>query len=418
MSALCLLVLLLFAGPKSGQPSPSPSPAASPPAPPTVAVSLERSVIREEDNVPVSIWLTNPGSQALNEVQVTITSPAFLTLSTSQCTGKLDKSTLKFGSVPPNSSTSCTLNLVTTKNQEIVVGDYNLLFTTQYEWTDSNGAHGSVVTAEKPLKVNLLGTDSVAGVPLALAGFIIPGLFFWIAIRLFKVPWGVDLPLGDKTIYSIIISSLFMAVGAWYDYFNVNNGISLNKLLKLAGAGFIVGVAVAIVYHLWNRRQQKKLADSRISFSDRDPVILGKALQLNSNYNPGKLRRLLALIFPRAAYRKPTTLVRLRDKTEYVGSFAVRDPESVVLLGWFGIKTDGAVEETITEAKRLEEQGRMFELYRFATQHGLTIEVIDRIVDRSDNPQPHGGAQLFGNDQVAFVRTELNNRAREPLSVN
>jgi len=200
MSALCLLVLLLFAGPKTGQPSPSPSPAASPPAPPTVAVSLERSVIREEDNVPVSIWFTNPGSLALNEVRVNITSPAFLTLSTSQCAGTLDKSTVKFGSIPANSSTNCTLNLVTTKNREIVVGDYNLLFTVQYQWTDNNGVHGSVVTAEKPLKVNLLGTDSVAGVPLALAGFIIPGLFFWIAIRLFEVPWGVDLPLGDKTI--------------------------------------------------------------------------------------------------------------------------------------------------------------------------------------------------------------------------
>lgn len=417
MSALCLVILLLFAGPKAGQPSPSPSPAASPPAPPTVAVSLERSVIREEDNVPVSIWLTNPGSQALNEVQVNITSPGFLTLSTSQCAGTLDKSTVKFGSIPANSSTNCTLNLVTTKNREIVVGDYNLLFTVQYHWTDHNGVHGSVITAEKPLKVNLLGTDSVAGVPLALAGFIIPGLFFWIAIRLFKVPWGVDLPLGDKTIYSIIISSLFMAVGAWYDYFNVNNGISLNKLLKLAGAGFAAGVVVAIAYHLWNRRQQKKLTDSRISFADSESAILGKALQLNSNYNPGKLRRLLALIFPRAAYRKPATLVRLNDKTEYVGSFAVRDPASVVLLGWFGVKTDGADQATITTAKGLEEQGKMLDLYRFATQHGLTIEVIDRISDRGDNPKAHGGALLLGNDQVAFVRTELNNRAREPLSI-
>lgn len=416
MSPLCLLLLLLFADPGTGQPSPSPSPAASPPTPPTVTVSLERSVIREEDNVPVNIWLTNPGSQALNEVQVSITSPGFLTLSTSQCAGTLVKSTVKFGSVPANSSTSCTLNLVTTKDKEIVVGDYNLLFTFQYQWQDNNGVHGSVVTAEKPVKVNLLGTDSVAGIPLALAGFIIPGLFFWIAIRLFKVPWGVDLPLGDKTIYSIIISSLFMAVGAWYDYFNVNNGISLNKLLKLAGAGFAAGVVLAIAYHVWARRQRKKREANRISFNDSEAVIFGKALELNSNYNPGKLRRLLAFIFPRAAYRKPVTLVRLSDKTEYVGSFAVTDEESVVLLGWFSINPAGANQATLTEAKRLEEQGKILELYRFATQNNLPIDVSDQIRQRSDDAA-QGGALLVSKAQVVLARPELNKRAREPLSV-
>lgn len=416
MSPLCLLLLLLFADPGTGQPSPSPSPAASPPTPPTVTVSLERSVIREEDNVPVNIWLTNPGSQALNEVQVSITSPGFLTLSTSQCAGTLVKSAVKFGSVPANSSTSCTLNLVTTKDKEIVVGDYNLLFTFQYQWQDNNGVHGSVVTTEKPVKVNLLGTDSVAGIPLALAGFIIPGLFFWIAIRLFKVPWGVDLPLGDKTIYSIIISSLFMAVGAWYDYFNVNNGISLNKLLKLAGAGFAAGVVLAIAYHVWARRQRKKREANRISFNDSEAVIFGKALELNSNYNPGKLRRLLALIFPRAAYRKPVTLVRLSDKTEYVGSFAVTDEESVVLLGWFSINPAGANQATLTEAKRLEEQGKILELYRFASQNKLPIEVSDQIRQRSDDAA-QGGALLVSKAQVVLARPEFNKRAREPLSV-
>lgn len=416
MSPLCLLLLLLFADPGTGQPSPSPSPAASPPTPPTVTVSLERSVIREEDNVPVNIWLTNPGSQALNEVQISITSPGFLTLSTSQCAGTLVKSTVKFGSVPANSSTSCTLNLVTTKDKEIVVGDYNLLFTFQYQWQDNNGVHGSVVTTEKPVKVNLLGTDSVAGIPLALAGFIIPGLFFWIAIRLFKVPWGVDLPLGDKTIYSIIISSLFMAVGAWYDYFNVNNGISLNKLLKLAGAGFAAGVVLAIAYHVWARRQRKKREANRISFNDSEAVIFGKALELNSHYNPGKLRRLLALIFPRAAYRKPVTLVRLSDKTEYVGSFAVTDEESVVLLGWFSINPAGANQATLTEAKRLEEQGKILELYRFATQNNLPIDVSDQIRQRSDDAA-QGGALLLNKAQVVLARPELNKRAREPLTV-
>lgn len=416
MSPLCLLLLLLFADPGTGQPSPSPSPAASPPTPPIVTVSLERSVIREEDNVPVNIWLTNPGSQALNEVQVSITSPGFLTLSTSQCAGTLVKSTVKFGSVPANSSTSCTLNLVTTKDKEIVVGDYNLLFTFQYQWQDNNGVHGSVVTTEKPVKVNLLGTDSIAGIPLALAGFIIPGLFFWIAIRLFKVPWGVDLPLGDKTIYSIIISSLFMAVGAWYDYFNVNNGISLNKLLKLAGAGFAAGVVLAIAYHIWARRQRKKREANRISFNDSEAVIFGKALELNSNYNPGKLRRLLARIFPRAAYRKPVTLVRLSDKTEYVGSFAVTDEESVVLLGWFSINPAGANQATLTEAKRLEEQGKILELYRFATQNKLPIDVSDQIRQRSDDAA-QGGALLLSKAQVVLARPEFNKRAREPLSV-
>jgi hypothetical protein len=414
MSAICLLLLLLFADqPKS---NPSPSPSASPPAPPTVTVSLQRSVIREQDSLPATIWISNQSSQPLTGVQVDITKPGFLELSTPQCDGKFVETTVTFGDVPANSSVNCKLHLITTKDREIVVGDYNLLFTVRYQWQDNTGVHKSVVTAEKPLKVTLLGTDTVAGIPLALAGFIVPGLFFWIAVRLLKVPWGVDLPLGDKTIYSVIISALFMIVGAWYNYFNVNNGISLNKLFYLAGSGFALGLLVAAAYHDWHWWSRKRMAANQISFDDTEEATLGKILRLNPHYNAGSLRRLFARIFPAGRYTKPETRVKLKNGKEYVGALGIRNGDLVALVSWRKVEVQGTSNQTKARAKQLEDDGDLLALFRFATENNLAMSVVDRIRDLGDN-SAHNGPLIFTNSEVAYVRSTPNRRPIEPLSV-
>jgi hypothetical protein len=58
------------------------------------------------------------------------------------------------------------------------VDEYNLLFRVPYQWQAQKQAAASFVRAEKVVKVNFPGNESVAGVPLALAGFIIPGLLY------------------------------------------------------------------------------------------------------------------------------------------------------------------------------------------------------------------------------------------------
>jgi hypothetical protein len=70
-----------------------------------------------------------------------------------------------------------------------VVGDFNFLFTFEYEWPQQNSLQQSFVVVEKTLKVSLLGSDSVAGIPVGLAGFIVPGLIFWWIVARFNVPW-------------------------------------------------------------------------------------------------------------------------------------------------------------------------------------------------------------------------------------
>src|SRR5260370_5346933 len=156
MSAFCLLALLLIYDQPTANSSPSPSPSLSEP-PPVISVSLERPAIREGDEVPVSISFSNQGNQELTGVEVEITRPNFLTLSVAECDGKLANSKLMFGAVQPNSSVNCKLNLRTT--QDIVVGDYNLLFTFQYGWRVKDLVRKSFVTVEKPLTVNFLGSD-------------------------------------------------------------------------------------------------------------------------------------------------------------------------------------------------------------------------------------------------------------------
>jgi hypothetical protein len=98
----------------------------------------------------------------------------------------------------------------------------------------------------------------------------------------------------------------------------------------------------------------------------------------------------------------------------YVGSFALRAADNVTLIGWFRIVTEGVEAPVVEAANRLG--GNMLELFKFARDKNLAIEVHDAIKESGTNLGTKGALQ-FENVEVVYVRSEVNKKQFEPLSI-
>lgn len=188
---MCLiLVLFLLALGGKGEPAKE----IAPPAP-SLIVSFERQNVRENDCVNVELLVTNPSALELAEVSLDAVGPSFLHWYSGRCEAKKDRegtnfsgpnsSPLSLGNVPAQSPMKQELHFHS--SDTIEVGEYNVLFIVHYGWKTTRGVSRSVISAEKPVKISFLGNESVAGIPLALAGFIVPGLLFLILLKIFRV---------------------------------------------------------------------------------------------------------------------------------------------------------------------------------------------------------------------------------------
>lgn len=315
----------------------------------TLIVSLARQTIRENDCIPVEVWFYNDGKQEITGASLRIASPDFFMWSVSSCEVK-DADTIQSISLEPAASGESTLSnsirwrkLYLKTGSNIEVGDYALLFTLQCRWKEDGQNKQSLVATEKSIKANFLGSESVAGVPLGLAGLIVPGLFFWIVLRGLGVSWSAETALGDKLIYSVVVSFIFVALASallpyasWLHYLDVSSGMSIRKLILLAVTGIGVGVVTSFFDYLRRRGLQKRAADYEIGFSDDSTAIIGKLLRKNSTYNPSRLVRLVRKRQNFAGY-KPQTMVKLITGEVYVGSLGEKGKDITVLAGRFKV---------------------------------------------------------------------------------
>src|SRR6476646_275254 len=201
-------------------PSPAPTPAPTPPKP-GLAVVLQRQAIRESDELEAQVWISNDWAKPISDVTLRISTPAFLSWNAGSCADWRNRS------YQPNAQGVASIGTIGASNfrvttvclksaPDIMVGDFNVSFTCEYAWPAGGEKGRSFVTTEKPLKANLLGSDTVGGVPIALASFIVPGLVFWLVIGWMKVPWNVGSALGDKLIYSVIVSVGLLWLLSWW----------------------------------------------------------------------------------------------------------------------------------------------------------------------------------------------------------
>lgn len=355
---------------------PSPTPVANPPKP-VLSLSLERSAIRENDQLQAKIWISNDWDKPISDVILRVNTPTlpnkddrlnqspqkFLTWSNTSCAewkNAIDDAA-NIGTIGPRDFREITICLKS--GPDVLIGDFNVSFICEYAWAFENQKGRSFVTAEKTLKSNLLGSDSVAGVPITLAAFIVPGLFFWIVVGFLKVPWNIGSGLGDKLVYSVIVSIILLWILNWWQA-DLGGAIGLYKLFKFALAGAVVGLVAGFTDHgrqLLVRRYRENKAKiakaGEVKLGDESDELLRKLVKLHPNC------------------RKPQAVIRLKDGTEYIGSLMAETSEIVALIGWFRI-----LKQNIQGPNRaqiiaeLEQAKQPIDLYNLAIQYNLQIE--------------------------------------------
>jgi len=281
VTPFAIFVLLVLFNPVAFAEDSSPEPAK-----PTLIVSLQRQSIRESDSIPAEVILVTADGSPLQNVMLHISSPESFSWYEIAKKEKvlLRGNDLRFGDVPANTVIKKKLYVTTPPN--ITVGSYNLLFTAHYRTGDKTG----VSVVEKGITTNLFGSDTIAGVPLSLAGYVVPGLFFWIVTSCFSVPWSVGLALGEKMVYSVMVSVALIFVGAtihWerflkgWEGIDVTKGVSSEKLIWLAANGAAAGgIAVALTKAVQSY-MKRRTARQEISLNEAPESIFRKLLSTN-----------------------------------------------------------------------------------------------------------------------------------------
>lgn len=360
-----------------------------PPVQAQMVVSFERPTIRENDKVPVHVVISNPSGKLLSNVILTWSIPSgVLSLAPDSCdqvsTPPPAPAATAFhwadiaSNSQPGSVQTHDFCLVSTTAVEDTL---NLLFTLQYAWPEKGGLRHSAVTVEKPIKSAFLGSDTLAGIPLGLASFIVPGLLFWMLLDWWQTPWRVQgNVLGDKMIYSVLVSGALIGlldlIPPLKPYVNVTSGLSMRKVLLLAAIGAAAGFVVGGLDHAWASYKARRALDA----NDNELVLFAKLLRVNK----GK--------------RKPTTLVQTTAGTRYRGSVGARTAAGTFLMGWYRIQ--GAPEQAKKKIQRFIQSADYTAALKTALKNHLTVTGRDFIYER-----PQGGEENQAAQQMRLIKT-------------
>lgn len=370
----------------------------------SLSVSLERQTIRENEPLPVVVSFSNDSSETLTDVKLTITGPSFIEWHENDCDGAEIKGPVTLDPVPAYSSLTSRKLCLKLNPDKTIVGSHNLLFSVEYLWKAKDGNHRSVTTSEKPISVDLFGTDKIIGVPLAFAGFIVPGLFFWFVLRLFKVPFSTNMGTEEKLIFSIIVSVLCMGLMflirllfdlPWMKYFDISSDISLVKLLYLALAGSLLGLVFGVSYKSKQEMRRKQERALIITPNDTRIALLKKILGLNPDYNGTPV------------------LVRLRgeDKCEYVGSHWAKTADTTFLVGAFRIVRQDLPQDVQDGLKQLSDaQGHL-------TQNKANlINALNLVNAHPDSVQPDTPVVCYAGTNKSATKKEYFRWNNEEVS--
>jgi hypothetical protein len=411
MTAIPLILLLLFAGaqaPKTETKEPEPSSAK-----PSVAVSFERLNLRENDAVNLTLIVSNDADYDLTNTSLEVHSPPFLHWTVVACNGQTfnPAKEIKTGAeplIPVKARTTLKCELQVTTPKSIDLGEFNTLFVVGYQRLVGKNTDSSIVTTEKTLKANFLGSDTVAGVPLVLAGFIVPGLIFWVVVGLFNVPWKRE-GLGDQMIFSVLVSLVLLTIETLIRLVDLNEGISTGKLFRLAVGGLIAGlIAVGVDRAVRQATENRRLRD-QINEGEDELIILAKLLTLP------------------VADRVAQPMIELKTGHKYVGSLGARTAmtrkgssgKTVLysLVGSWEIKKPAEGTALRAEIDRLWQAKKMRQLIGIAKDNKL-ITRLDSLqtVDGGGNFTPSNlGGRSWREDEVAAIRPNIHGWGSPPL---
>jgi len=397
LAAAGFLLLLLGQGPapiRAGSAAPPEMPA------PTVSVSFSRGAIRENDVVRAVIWVANTADLPVT-AELHLSSPGFLKWQLPNGGGKPVASPWTLGRIEPRSYRNWQLDLHS--GAEIQPGEFNLLFTLVYSWSAAGKSHQAFVTTEKALKVSLFGSDNIAGIPINLAGFIVPGLAFWLVLGVFRVHWLVNIALAEKTLYSVLVSLAILFLGDRMQWLEADAAIGVSHLAALAAVGGVVGLVVSGLHHAvrWtieNRREADRRAATVEESSDPLEVQLEKLLRI---HGPAP---------------QPLIWELTVGEERYFGSLVVTAEKQTWLIGWFRVGTAAADAQTRGRLLELKQAGKLAEVVQLARARGLPI-VLRTGIREGEWDEAHATDDDFRSFQSSAVTGRQSAPASEEWEV-
>jgi hypothetical protein len=339
---------------------------------PSLIVFFEKDKIRENGPTKVKIWLSNNSDHDLMDIRIHISGPDFLYWYKTNSSDTKIVTPLTFKSIPAHTTIKHSLIAKLMDGGE--VGKFNILFAVEYQWKVEKRIHQSIVTIEKAIEIDILGTDKILGVPIAFASFIIPGLACLLILQLFKLPFTLNIKQDIKLIFSILVSISIMALSSllkqqlsweWLKYLDLSSQISIGKLFVLGGLGSAFGLIVGLIHLLIIKRKQKFERENRITHDDKDfAIIIEKILNLNPKYKGN------AVLFQ----HKDTGI-------QYIGAHYAKITDLIYLVGSFMIDKKALSQEDFP--KCLDKNGNILQkkaailriIKKANSQRGIKLEV-------------------------------------------
>jgi hypothetical protein len=359
-----------------------------------VSVSLLRDTLRAGEALPLEVWVANSSAIAVAEVELHLQAPDFLRLAAGSCA---DSASGDLSLGPLAAGQTLGRRLLLCAGATIAEEDFNLLFVARYRWSEGDRERTSFAAVEKKVRLGLLGTESVGGFSLRLVAFVLPGLLFWMILRLFQVPYTTGFTTAESGALAVLTSALLIAaVSAWAPD-GGGAGVSFRRLgllcLLAIGPAVVIGLGAVV----WRRGTERRRRALIVHPTDGVKEQLAKLLE--------KARPPVG--------RNATVKTK---EGEYLGSMVAESGAGdYVLLGWYRLQAapgagGGGSPPAEREAKRLaqalaaaESRRDYATMLRVGERLGRLPELASAIRRRGDDGSwkpTADGVRFFAGDEV------------------
>lgn len=317
---------------------------------PSLTISLQQDTVRANHPAAVTVLLANETNSDLTGLKLSVARPAFIGLYSDAAGTQPLPEQIDLGPLPAHSAMDAPKTLyLKVEPESAVSGSYNLLFNVSFH----QGKQSGVVTDEKTLTVDLIGSETILGVPLAFAGFVLPGLMLLVALRWLKVPWAKDMSTEDRIIFGVIFSLLLLGpisllarqAGSWrlIQWLDIQQEISIERLGAYIAIGLAFGLLAGAIYRDDARRkkaeEEAKLEALKFKDGDGAASLIWKGLKRN----------------PPAGLAKQFFFEHRKDHSRIFGYHYARDEETIVIFPGFQLiasHLNGPLRNSILEAAR------------------------------------------------------------------
>jgi hypothetical protein len=395
---------------------------AAEPTKPAMTVILESGEILAGQAIGLDVWIENPTDAKATDVRLRYAGPPFLKIGTWEAANKtgMPESPKKcltdptwaakqgpepaaaveqdgaifLDSIQPRSALNLPPRLCLLATSTVEERDWVLGFAVTYTLADAQKPTSGVLLAEKKLSVGLFGTESVGGVSLRLAAYLIPGLLFMMILRLGGYASLTKLEAPEVATLSVLVSVvLFLLVDRNVPFQGISSAVSATAFLTLCLAAIVISGILVLIRCGIEWCQANKRRALVIETGDDRFNALRKALRGAG----GDLR--------------PVTIIT-RDQTKYVGSLvAPTSSGGIVLFGWFGLRPPAGNDPLRNELQQLIDSGQVESALQRAHDANINPQMQDFVRRLSNN----GTLENTTDEMRRFAARDILDRSRDAV---